>query len=53
MKISISQSFQRILISDLPLPLRLAFSNERDLDYVLFIQLGKMERENTNLVHLA
>lgn len=53
MKISISQSFQRILISGLPLPLRLAFSNKRGLDYVLFIQLGKMESENTNLAHLA
>lgn len=46
MKISISQSFQRILISGLPLPLRLAVLQQKGFGLCPFIQLGKMERED-------
>lgn len=47
MKISISQSFQRILISGLPLPFRLADSPRKGIWNMSFsLNLGKMEREN-------
>ena len=51
MKISISQSFQRILISGLPLPFRLADSPRKGIWNMSFsLNLGKW-RGKTNLTH--
>lgn len=47
MKISISQSFQRILISGLLLPLRLADSPTKGIWNLFFSSSWKMESENT------